>query len=295
MDIYQTVTDRIIAELTKGCVPWHKPWNAATNMPRNLHSKREYRGVNIWLLNAMSYESPWWASYRQIQEMGGNVRKGEKASIVVFFKMVPKKQADDPEAVPTASGLVPILRYYSIFNSCQCDGLVIPESEERINEFTPIQEATRIIHNMPCRPTIRHGGNRAYFSVTEDMIQMPPQHSFDTAEDYASTLNHEAIHATMAEHRLNRKASIKVHRWGDEAYAREELVAELGSAFLCAIAGIENRTIAASASYIEGWLKALQNDKKLIVVASAQAQKAADYILDRQGGDGTDVTEDSAA
>lgn len=288
-NVYDIVTDRIVAELEKGCIPWHKPWNAAANMPRNLHSKREYRGVNIWLLNAMNYESPWWASYRQIQEMGGNVRKGEKASVVVFFKMVARKQTDDPEAVPNASGLVPILRYYSVFNSTQCDGLTVPVSKKTINELNPIEETARIIKSMPNRPIIRHGGNRAYYSLTDDAIQMPPQQSFNSAEDYASTLNHEAIHSTMAEHRLNRKASIKVHRWGDEAYAREELVAELGSAFLCAMAGIENRTIAASASYIEGWLKALKNDRKLIVVASAQAQKAADYILG-EGGECDTVT-----
>ena len=279
MDVYEIVNKRITELLEAGCCPWLKPWNASTNMPRNLISKREYAGINVWLLNAMNYSSPYFASYRQITEKGGHVRKGEKANVVVFWKLMDNRQSDDPEAVPNAAGKVPLLRYYNVFNvQAQTEGIEVPVLEETVNQFTPIEAAERIIQNMPDKPLIQHMGNRAYYSVGSDTITLPPQHTFNSPEEYASTLNHEAIHSTMAEHRLNRKASIQVHKFGDEAYSREELVAEMGAAFLCAHAGIEN-TVQNSASYIQGWLKALKDDRKLLVIASAQAQKAANWIL----------------
>lgn len=281
MDVYEIVNKRIIELLEAGCCPWLKPWNATTNMPRNLISKREYSGINVWLLNSMNYSSPYFASYRQISERGGHVKKGEKANVVCFWKLMDKRQTDDPEATPNAAGKVPLLHYYNVFNvPFQTEGIEVPPLDETVNQFTPIEEAERIIQNMPDKPLIQHVGNRAFYSVTTDTITMPPQHTFNSPEEYASTLNHEAIHSTMAEHRLNRKASMKNHEFGDEIRAREELVAEMGAAYLCAFAGITN-TIQNSASYCQGWLKALRDDRKLLVVASAQAQKAANFILNR--------------
>jgi antirestriction protein ArdC len=281
MDVYEIVNKRIIELLEAGCCPWLKPWNAATNMPRNLISKREYSGINVWLLNSMNYSSPYFASYRQISERGGHVKKGEKANVVCFWKLMDKRQSDDPEATPNASGKVPLLRYYNVFNVAdQTEGIEVPAIVETVNTFTPIEEAERIIQNMPDKPLIQHMGNRAYYSPGSDTITMPPQHSFNSPEEYYSTLNHEAIHSTMAEHRLNRKASMKNHQFGDEMRAREELVAEMGAAYLCAFAGIEN-TIQNSASYCQSWLKALKDDRKLLVIASSQASKAADFILRR--------------
>ncbi|WP_281183971.1 ArdC family protein [Trichlorobacter lovleyi] len=282
MDVYEVVNKRIIELLEAGCCPWLKPWNAATNMPRNLITKREYSGINVWLLNAMNYSSSYFASYRQISERGGHVRKGEKANVVCFWKLVDRRQANDPDAEPNAAGKVPLLRYYNVFNvPDQTEGIEAPPVEETTNIFTPIDEAERIISEMPSRPIIQHKGNRAYYSVVTDMITLPPQQCFNSADEYYCTLNHEAIHSTMAEHRLNRKASIQVHTFGDEGYSREELVAEMGAAYLCAFAGIEN-TMPNSASYIQGWLKALKDDRKLLVIASAQAWKAANWILNRQ-------------
>jgi len=174
------------------------------------------------------------------------------------------------------------LRYYNVFNiPDQTEGIEAPPVEETNNSFTPIEEAERIIREMPARPGILHRGNHAFYSVSTDTITLPPQHCFNSVDEYYSTLNHEAIHSTMAEHRLNRKASIQVHKFGDEGYSREELVAEMGAAYLCAFAGIQN-TLPNSASYIQGWLKALKDDRKLLVVASAQAWKAANWILNRQ-------------
>lgn len=281
MDVYEIVNKRITELLEAGCCPWLKPWNASTNMPRNLISKREYSGINLWLLNAMNYSSPYFASYRQITEKGGYVRKGEKANVVVFWKLMDKHQADDPEAIPNAAGKVPLLRYYNVFNvPAQTEGIEVPAIVETVNTFTPIEEAERIIQNMPDKPLIQHMGNRAYYSPGSDTITMPPQHTFNSPEEYYSTLNHEAVHSTMAEHRLNRKASMKNHQFGDETRAQEELVAEMGAAYLCAFAGITN-TIQNSASYCQSWLKALKGDRKLLVIASSQASKAAEFILNR--------------
>jgi antirestriction protein ArdC len=139
-----------------------------------------------------------------------------------------------------------------------------------------------IIQNMPLRPEIRYGGDRAFYSVSGDYIQMPPKESFESPEELYGTLFHECSHSTLAEHRLNRKANMKVQSWGDESYAREELCAAMSEGYLAAFAGIEQKTLSNTASYISGWLKALRDDRTLLVLAAAQGQKAADYILNRK-------------
>jgi antirestriction protein ArdC len=187
-----------------------------------------------------------------------------------------------------------MLRYYSVFNIEQTEGITPPPAEETHNLFHPLANAEKIVANVPLNPDIKYGGNRAYYSVSLDYIQLPHQHTFNSIEEYYSTYFHELTHATGHSSRLSRKSILEPSYFGSHEYSKEELVAEMGAAFLCGHAGIENKTIENSAAYIQGWLRELKNDKTLLIHAAAQAQKATDYILNRKGGD-QEVTEDLAA
>jgi antirestriction protein ArdC len=293
---YQVVTDRIIGLLEQGNVPWQKPWNGAELAPQNLVSRKPYRGVNLFLLHAMSYSSPYWLTFKQAQEMGAHVRKGEQGCPEVFWKWL-----DVEEQATGEMRRLPFLRYYSLFNVAQCNGIAdhvpaLPGGNRHAHK--PIEEAERIVANMPKRPEIRHGLDRAFYSPSGDFVGLPPQEQFKSAED--SVLFHELTHSTGHESRLARKGvSGTDGEWsafGSAPYAREELVAEMGAAFLCGQAGIVERTIENSAAYVASWLARLKDDAKLVVQAAAQAQKAADFILNvnhsEQAGD---VTGEGAA
>lgn len=276
--VYEVINSRILELLEQGTVPWKRGWNVSSSMPRSLTTKKEYRGINVFLLGCQQYSQPWWLTFNQIKERGGHVKQGMKASPIVFWKWIENDDHDDKQNVP-------LLRYYNVFNVEQAEGISYPELETLLNPFTPIEAAEQIISTMPNKPLIQHMGNRARYNPLSDTVTLPPQTAFQSPEEYYSTAFHELTHSTMAENRLNRKASIQVHKFGDADYSKEELVAEMGASFLCGHAGIENTTIENSAAYIAGWLKALKNDKTLLVHAAAQAQKAADYIVNRNGGD----------
>ena len=270
--VYEQITDRIISMLEKGTVPWQKPWKVATGLPRNLISKKPYRGINIFLLHAMSYESPYWVTFRQAQELGGTVRKGEKACPVVFWKQleVEDKKTGEVEKIP-------LLRFFYVFNVSQCDGLKnIPAPVE--SPATVSTTAEEIVAMMPKRPEIKHGLAKAFYSPGADIVAMPDRARFETEAGYFATLFHDLTHATGAKSRLNRPTLTESAGFGSNPYCKEELIAEMGAAFLCGQAGIEN-TMENSAAYLQNWLEQLQNDKKLIVQAAAQAQKATDFIL----------------
>lgn len=189
----------------------------------------------------------------------------------------------DNDEHTSIKGKVPMLRYYSVFNIDQTEGIPLPPTKETINEFTPIQKAEEIISNMPQKPEIKYGGNRAYYSVDLDYVQMPNQHTFQSPEEYYSTCFHELCHASRHISRLGRKSILGPSYFGSHEYSKEELVAEMGAAFLCGFTGIKNRTIGNSAAYISGWLRELKNDKKMLVMAAAQGQKAAEYIMMKEG------------
>jgi antirestriction protein ArdC len=284
-DAYQVITDRIVGLLEQGVVPWQKPWQGGELLPRNLTSRKPYRGVNVFLLQAMSYESPLWLTYRQAQELGGNVRRGEKACPVVFWKWL-----DVDECAQTDERKrVPLLRYYSVFNVAQCEGIpqdCIPALNRDRREHNAIEQAERIVASMPKRPDIQHKWPRAFYSPDGDFVGIPDPALFRSGEDYYSVLFHELTHATGHESRLNRKGvSGSDGLWsafGSQSYSKEELVAEMGAAFLCGQAGIVERTIENSAAYVQSWLARLRQDARLVVQAAAQAQKAADFILCRQ-------------
>jgi antirestriction protein ArdC len=275
-DVYSIITERIIAQLEEGTVPWRKPWKAQNGgNPANFGSRKTYRGINWFLLSFSPYSCPFWLTYKQAAEIGGNVRKGEKGTPVVFWNWVDSKTEKDASGKPKK---IPFLKHYTVFNVEQCDGINwTPEVIEGA-EFNPIAEAESIVKSMPRAPALAHGGDRAYYRPSTDSVQMPTPETFDTAGNYYSTLFHELAHATGHESRLNRKGVAEVAAFGGETYAKEELVAEMGAAFLCAVSGIDN-TLPASASYIQGWLKQLKEDAKLVIHAAAQGQRAADYIL----------------
>jgi len=289
VDPYQVVTDRIVSLLEQGTVPWQKPWQSGHLLPRNLISQREYRGVNVFLLHAMSFESPYWLTFNQAKELGGNVKRGEKACPVVFWKWLDVEERGEKERVP-------FLRYYSVFNLAQCEGIPagkIPSLNGSKRDHCAITEAERIFAAMPKRPEVKHGLDRAYYSPGGDFVGMPAPESFRSGEDYYSVLFHELTHSTGHESRLNRKGvSGSDGEWsafGSTPYAKEELVAEMGAAFLCGQAGIVERTLNNSASYVASWLQRLKDDRRLVVQAAAQAQKAADFILAKTYGEESGV------
>jgi antirestriction protein ArdC len=270
-DIYDQITERIIATLEMGTIPWRKPWTVQTGWPRNLVSKKSYRGINTLLLHAMNYESPFWLTFRQALELGGNVRTGEKSCPVVFWKQL---AIEDKETGETDK--IPMLRFYSVFNVAQCDGLKnIPAPMETGTATKPYE----IIAALPQRPDIKHGMAKAFYSPSADSVAMPNRERFETEASYFSVLFHELIHSTGHTSRLNRPTLTESAGFGSDPYCKEELIAEMGAAFLCGQAGIAEQTLDNSAAYVQNWLAALQNDKKLIVRAAGQAQRAADFIL----------------
>jgi antirestriction protein ArdC len=264
--VYAIVTERILAALAAGTVPWRKPWQS---MPANLVSRKDYRGINAFLLGLAPYDSPYWLTFNQARKLGGSVRKGEQSTIVVFWKWLDKE--DDTR--------IPLLRYYRVFNAEQCDGIDVPAIPETTAADDAIVAAHAVMSRMRDKPLFRVSAGGAYYSPRIDQVSMPPPRSFESAESWAATLYHELTHATGHEKRLNRPELKNSNWFGDHHYSREELVAEMGSAFLAARSGIASVTEPASASYLAHWIKALRGDSRLIVTAAAHAQRAVDYIL----------------
>lgn len=282
--VYEIITDRIAKTLEAGTVPWHKPWKVAGQPDCNLVSGKPYRGINVWLTLAstleFSFTSPYWLTFKQCQGLGGRVKKGEKGTPIVFwnFKEIVEEAKDGNEAKVKK---IPMARYYTVFNADQCEGLEkhIPKPEWEGKPFNPIAEAEKIVAGYQGKPAITEGGARACYSPSRDTVTMPPRQAFDSPAEWYSTLFHELTHSTGHASRLAREGVVENHFFGDEAYSKEELIAEMGAAFLSGMAGIENATVNNSAAYIAHWLKALKNDPKLIIQAASAAQKAADLIL----------------
>lgn len=284
-DVYSKITNKIIADLERGELTWRKPWN-----PDNLIGKINrplrwnnvpYTGVNIIMLWAEAadrgYQTPYWMTFKQAAELKGHVKKGEKATQVVFadsFTVVDKDQNGEEKKQN-----IPFLKSYAVFNAAQIDGL--PEPYYNVPEFKPTNEETRILELekffAATKAEITHGGNQAYYSVTQDKVQMPPFECFYSALNYYSCLSHEMVHWTRHPKRLDRDFGRK--HFGDEGYAKEELVAELGSCFLSSDLGLEPESHEGHAAYIQSWLTVLKNDKKFIVNAASHAQRATEYIL----------------
>ena len=283
MNTYEIVTEKIINLLESGIVPWRKPWTS-TGLPRNLVSKKPYKGVNYFLLSATKYVSPFWLTYRQARELDGHVRKGEESTIVIFWKAEDVKQGLEVEETDAKHRRRFLLRFYRVFNLEQCE---LPQAvldklpKIETHQHDRIEAAERIIAGIPNPPEIDYAGSKAFYSPITDRITLPPRELFSSAEEFYATLNHEESHAVGHPKRLNRKSITEAAPFGSPTYSFEEIVAEMSAAYLCAEAGISPAVIDNEAAYIQGWLKKIHSEKRLVVIAAAQAQRAADYILNR--------------
>jgi antirestriction protein ArdC len=281
--IHRMVTGRMIAALERGTVPWHKPWRAGDGRPTSMTTGQPYRGVNVFLLGLTAagegYASRYWGTYRQITQLGGQVRRGEHSTLVVFWK--PVELADrDPLTGELTVRQVPVLRYYRVFNATQADHLPdrfhpAPEQHAQIRAPQAMLDGY-----LGCGPVLRHiAGDRAAYQPATDTIRLPLRSQFRSAEHYYATAFHEAAHSTGHPSRLDRHGIAAFDHFGSDRYAREELVAEMTSSVLCAETGIDNPELFDnSAAYIAGWLSAMNDDRTLVIAAAAQAQRASDLI-----------------
>jgi antirestriction protein ArdC len=273
MSVYEIVTKQIIEQLDQGTVPWKKPWQEM-GMPMNLVSRKPYSGINVFLLGFQHYAKPYWLTMKQGNKLGGKVRKGEKSTLITFWKFLDSK---DKEGKPQR---IPLLRYYRVFNVAQFDDLKLPAwACEEPREFDPIESAEAIVKQYPNGPPINFGGDRAYYRPASDEIQMPNGEAFTSPETYYSTLFHEMGHSTGHSSRLDRGLDSKLAPFGSEDYSKEELIAEFCSAFLSAECGINQDNLPQHAAYIAGWRKRLEDDPKLIIQAASKAQRAANWVL----------------
>ena len=296
-NIYQAVTDRIIKELEKGVVPWHKPWGGSFLGCISHANGKPYSLLNQYLLGQRTGE---WLTFEQIQAEGGKIKKGEKASMVVFYSFIEQQtkkvqitEGTDANGNPIeiedtfviSKSVRPILRSYNVWHIDQCEGIAPKYTKEELEQHhQPIVEAEQVIAGYAEQEphlTIRTERiDRAFYSPCEDKVIVPQLQQYGQVEEYYSTFFHELTHSTGHETRLNREGVAKVTFFGDTEYSKEELVAEIGSAFLCQSIGMDcKKAFKNSAAYIQSWLRALKNDNRMIVAAAAKAEKAAEYIL----------------
>ena len=296
--IYQLVTDRVLALLQQGVVPWKKPWKTrgGSSRPINLLSGRPYRGINVFLLIAQGFESPYWLTFKQALHLGGHVRRGEHGTPIVFWRVDQESPEAGDEEESSRENRRFLLRYYKVFNVDQCEGITVPGSAADEDEppFDPIHACEAVYATMPNPPELRHGGERAFYRRSDDLVQLPAPEAFSRREHYYSTQFHELAHATGHPSRLNRFAEDgNAGVFGSPSYAREELVAEMTAAMICGVLGIDPVLVETvppvggevllenSAAYLQHWIGVLEGDSKALVIAAARARKAADYILRR--------------
>ena len=268
-DIYDTVTNRIIENLEKGCIPWIKPWHTENTLDKNIKTGNEYNGINRIILGMSGYQSNIWASFKQWKDLGANVKLHEKGTAIVFYKPVSgvKVTSEGDEIIYNS-----VFTTSYIFNAEQVEGIEIKPRDIEDKPFLNNVDIDSMVLNTGAN--IKHGGNSAYYRTSEDYINMPVKSDFNDEAGYYATLLHELTHWSGAKHRLDRT---KGKRFGDTAYAFEELIAELGSAFLCEKYAVKGDI--RHEGYIQSWLQALKNDNKMIFKASAYAQKSTDYIV----------------
>ena len=277
-NVYEMVTARIIAELEKGNIPWEKPWTGVRSGAFNRISKKPYSLINQMLLQ----HSGEYATFKQWSELGGHVKKGEKSEIVVFWKIFEAEETN-PETGEKETKKIPLLRYYNVFHISQVEGVEPLASEQLNDEVEPIEEADKIITMYVNREHIDFEelpSNEAFYSPSNDRVVVPMKEQYENINEYYSTTFHELTHSTGHKSRLDRLESGAIASFGSETYSKEELVAEIGSASIMNMLGIETpQTFKNSTAYIQSWLKVLKSDNKFIVSASSRAEKAVNYIL----------------
>lgn len=281
--VYEEITERIINSLEAGVIPWTRPWETAQyGEQRNAVTDRPYRGVNIMLLNLVAnmkgFVDTRWMTFRNAEKLGGHIKKGEKGVGIVFwnFLKVKKLEASAAGSEDTEQKMIPFARMYTVFNVEQCEGIDLSPLKITVEpEGTKNLEAEKIVS----LPHLKHGGSRAYYSQSKDHIVLPVREAFESLDFYFSTAYHEVLHWSGHPRRLNRKFGI---RFGDQDYAFEELVAEIGAVFLGAGTGIPFEGMR-HPEYLNFWLQILKNDNRAIFTAAAKAQAAADFVLDKAG------------
>ena len=287
-NVYQMVTDRIVEQMKQGIIPWHQPWAGGSSMAISYTSRKAYSMLNQFLLGRPGE----WITWNQIQALGGHVRKGAKSHFCVYYKPLEvEEDVIDADTEATERKFRFILKWYNVFHISDTEGIasklepVVPNSA-----LHPIDAAESVIGSYLSREqSLRFICDResdsAYYSTSQDMVVVPMLSQYQIPEEYYSTAFHEFTHSTMHEARCNRNADSHITRFGDKDYSREELVAEIGSAMICNRIGIESeKAFRNSAAYIQSWLKALKNDNRMIVWASAKAEEAAKYILGQRTG-----------
>jgi len=286
-DIYRAITDRIINGLEKGKIPWRKTWKGAGEMPKNFISKKPYRGVNAFVLffNLIDkgFSSPYYLTFKQVQTLGGKVKKGSKSELIVFWQWLIRETEERDASGQPKKKKIPFLKYYRVFNIEQTEGIKYETNNIQISEFQQIDNAEKFVVDFKDKPPVNHGGSRACYRPLDDVIMMPQPETFENEPEYYGTLFHELTHSTGHKERLNREGVTESDGFGREQYSREELTAEIGTAFICALTGISNEKLEENQqAYINGWISKLKSDPKLIFVASGRAQKAVDYMQGRR-------------
>jgi len=273
-NVYEIVTEQVIAQLESGVAPWRKPWSS--NMPCNLVSQKAYRGMNVFFLATQGYESRYWLTFNQCAKLGGRVKAGSKSTFVTFWNIGAEKL--NPKTGRETKPF--LLRYYRVFNLGQTEGIDLPRAvfeRNKRSEFEAIEIAETLAEGMPNPPAFE-GSDHAWYSPLQDRIGMPSRGLFHSPAEYYSTLFHELAHSTGHAKRLQRDGFDKPSQFGSESYSKEELVAEMTSAFLCGLSGIERETVPNSAAYLKTWIGRLKADNRLLITAASSAQKAADHI-----------------
>jgi antirestriction protein ArdC len=283
-NVYEIVTERIVAKLEEGTVPWRKPWITYDDGlgARNLVYKKPYRGINAFLTSMMPFESPFYLTDRQVAKNDDwSIKEDEKGKYlpVIYWNWRTKEELDEAKAKGTP--IAPFFtRYSRVYNTEQLEGVEVPKVKPlELNKTERMKRCEKVLAEMPNKPEINEvKSNRAFYCPPKDNIQIPLLGQFEKAEEYYSTLFHELIHATGHDTRVHRKDVMKNSMFGSADYSKEELIAECGAAFLCSKTGIDN-TLDNSAAYIKGWLSKLKNNPKLVIEAAQAAQKGADYVL----------------
>ena len=272
---HEAVFNQMMTLMEQGQIPWRKPWK--NSAPRNGLTNRRYSGVNFFILSSSGYADERWLTYKQVKQLGGDVKKGEKSRQIVFWNILSKEQDGKKKNIP-------LLKYFNVFNIEQTKGIEFTEEDlAKLEELrkSEIIEAEDIIEKYTDKPVTLFSHSFACYSPIEDTVKMPPKAKFDTTEHFYAVLFHEYAHSTGHSNRLNRKGVANFDSFGTEQYSEEELIAEFTSAFLCNYAGIDN-TLENATAYIQNWMQAFKNNPEMIVSSANKAQKAVDYILGTQ-------------
>jgi antirestriction protein ArdC len=273
--MYEIITEKIIKQLESGVAPWRQPWTCQS--PANLVTQKEYRGLNVFTLASQGFPSRFWLTFKQATKLGGRISKGQKSSSVIYWNLGDERETTAQEGAKETSRPL-LLRYYSVFNLSQAEGIDIPASllqETRTKD--PIETCEQIVASMP-NPPVFEQSDKAWYSPTNDVVGMPARDLFHSSEEYYATEFHELAHSTGHAKRLHRENFDNLVSFGSESYSKEELVAEMTAAMLCGVAGIEQKTLENTAAYLKTWISRLKSDSRLLVSAASQAQKAADFI-----------------